>query len=101
MPSLLTKLRAVAKESTRKLLAEGYAKETISVQPFLHLRFKGTDTARFIPGTVWRCDELEEVDVEDGDVGDVFERYRDDFIARYRAEFGFVLDRAILVDDVR
>jgi len=104
MKSLQQRLQKVAERAAQKLIEEGHGSSTISLQPYLNLRFVGTDTARFIPGKLMKYDALhsEHKDTEDEtSMTGTYEKYRDLFIKRYRKEFGFVLDREILVDDVR
>ena len=61
---------------------QGFAASGLRMQRFLNVRFEGTDTALMVekPG--------------DGDYGAAF-------LLRYKREFGFVLDRPLLVDDLR
>jgi 5-oxoprolinase (ATP-hydrolysing) len=65
------------------LTAQGFAKDQIHTEAFLHMRYEGTDCALM-------CNS--------GDNAD----FLDTFLHRYRTEFGFTLSgRTILVDDVR
>lgn len=65
-----------------KLSAQGFPAASVACERFLNLRFEGTDVAMMIPKP------------DDGDFGAAF-------VARYRREFGFTLDRPLAVDDVR
>ena len=76
---LLDKLSSNAIE---KLISQGFSRSNIHTERYLHMRFKGTDCALM-------CTK-----------GSV-ESYKDAFLERYKTEFGFLLDRPILVDDVR
>lgn len=123
MVTLQQKLKTVAKCAANKLVNEGYDKSTITVTPYLNLRFMGTDTARFIPGNEWTfndiisppTDTMDTVDCEEKisekgqesenvhiqNMKAIYSKYHNLFIERYRKEFGFVLERDISVDDIR
>ncbi|XP_066031041.1 LOW QUALITY PROTEIN: 5-oxoprolinase [Chamaea fasciata] len=91
-PRLDARLRELERRCRDALREQGFAPEQIHTEPFLHLRYDGTDCALMVsprghpahPGT---CD-----------TGD----FLGAFIDRYRQEFGFTLPgRAVLVDDLR
>lgn len=65
-----------------KLSSQGFSRANIHTERYLHMRFKGTDCALM-------CTKGS------------LESYKDAFLLRYKTEFGFLLDRPILVDDVR
>jgi len=85
---LSNRLDALASRGRQFLETEGFSREAIVLKPFLRLRFEGTDTGLMIPGP---SDEEEHV----------FDSYLKSFLERYQREFGFVLDRPVLVDDIR
>lgn len=62
-----------------ELVAQGFAQERINVERLLNMRFAGTDTALMVPGP------------------DFLESFKD----AHRAQFGFVLDAAVGVDDAK
>lgn len=67
-----------------ELERQGFAKERIHTEVFLHMRYDGTDTALMTlkPSDSWDMQKV--------------------FVDAYRQEFGFVLEnRPIIVDDVR
>ncbi|KAF5895808.1 5-oxoprolinase, partial [Clarias magur] len=74
------------------LCTRGFSRSQISTEPFLHMRYEGTDCALMISGNEapprgQSCSS-----------GD----FRTAFTARYMKEFGFTIaDRPIRVDDVR
>ncbi|XP_072948342.1 5-oxoprolinase [Epargyreus clarus] len=75
-----------------KLRAQGFSDSQITVEPYLHLRYAGTDCALMVSP------------VGSGDSptacrhGDFYTA----FVNRYKNEFGFTLaDRDVLVDDIR
>jgi len=73
---------ALEEAAAAALVAQGFARAAVTTQRFLNLRFEGTDSALMIS-----CPD-------DGD-------YSTSFLARYAAEFGFTLQRRVLVDDLR
>ena len=79
LESLLDNL---SKKSIENLLSQGFPKSNIETERYLHMRFKGTDCALM-------CTKGE------------FQSYKNSFLERYKMEFGFLLDRPILVDDIR
>eukprot|EP01083_Nonionella_stella_P200933 735406_1 len=101
MSFLQTRLYETAKLATSALIKEGHDQSTISVTPYLNLRFVGTDTARFISGNVMQCTALMKGEEKEMDLNDVYKSYYNHFISRYKGEFGFVLERDIICDDVR
>ena len=94
-------MKETAKIAADKLVDEGYEKSSIAIQLYLNLRFVGTDTARFIPGSVIKYNQLFTDEKESESLSDIYNEYHTLFIQRYRKEFGFVLDRDINVDDIR
>ncbi|XP_028029518.1 5-oxoprolinase [Bombyx mandarina] len=81
-------LSAVCKD---KLLAQGIPASRIVLEPYLHLRYAGTDCALMVSplpgGSATACSH-----------GDFYTA----FVNRYKNEFGFTLsERDVLVDDVR
>ena len=65
------------------LSSQGFSESQIGLEPFLHMRYEGTDCALMCSGS------------GGGD-------FMATFLERYRTEFGFVLqNRAVLVDDIR
>ena len=66
-----------------KLEVQGFGAEQIKLEPFLHMRYKGTDCALMVSGA-----------------GD--RDFMEAFLEKYKTEFGFVLQgREVLVDDIR
>lgn len=80
-----------------KLATQGFAQTDVVLEPYLHLRYDGTDCALMItPDTVQT----------DGTATDSlssrYGNFASAFLTRYQKEFGFVLEkRFIVVDDVR
>ncbi|RUM35406.1 MAG: 5-oxoprolinase [Desulfobulbus sp.] len=83
MTSIQRRLDQLQQEAEAELAAQGMEREKILCRRYLNLRYRGTDTALMI-----------EQSEERG--------FGESFVARYRREFGFVLEeREILVDDYR
>ena len=80
--TLQERLEALTQQAKDELQAQGCSKENLQVQRFLNLRYRGTDTSLMIP--------------EPGD-GDYAQAFRE----TYRREYGFELEREVLVDDLR
>ncbi len=82
-PVLKQELDELSDQAVEELLGQGFTRETIQVQRYLHLRYQGSDTPLMIQ------------EPEDSDFGAAF-------ASEYQREFGFTLgDRDILVDDLR
>ena len=65
------------------LLSQGFTETQIGLEPFLHMRYQGTDCALMCSGAGGRD-------------------FMETFLQRYRTEFGFVLqNRDVIVDDIR
>merc|ERR1712038_2213244 len=79
LDSLLDELSSKASD---KLISQGFSKNNINTERYLHMRFKGTDCALM-------CTKGK------------FDSYKEAFLESYKTEFGFLLDRPILIDDVR
>ncbi|GAB4342234.1 MAG: hydantoinase B/oxoprolinase family protein [Desulfobulbaceae bacterium] len=79
---LCDRLDRLADSVAGEFLAKGYDRENLHVTRYLNLRYEGTDTPFMIPRP------------PDNDFGAAFARL-------HRREFGFDLDRTLLVDDIR
>ncbi|CAH2097807.1 unnamed protein product [Euphydryas editha] len=83
----LDKLAAVCRD---KLRAQGFTDSQIVVEPYLHLRYAGTDCALMVAPSNKVSQAMKH--------GDFYAA----FVNRYKNEFGFTLSgRDVLVDDVR
>eukprot|EP00050_Salpingoeca_kvevrii_P016203 m.53371 g.53371 ORF g.53371 m.53371 type:complete len:1267 (+) comp6761_c0_seq2:127-3927(+) len=89
------RFRLLASKSVAALRAQGFADEHITIERFLHLRYRGTDCAIMTPlaeGSI-SCSNTAPVQAED---------FQEQFEAHYKREFGFALQgRPILIDDIR
>ncbi|XP_052759152.1 5-oxoprolinase [Galleria mellonella] len=88
LDSQLSLLAAVARD---KLRAQGFSNSQIVTEPYLHLRYAGTDCALMVspvPG--------------DSPTACLHGDFYTAFVNRYKNEFGFTLsDRDVIVDDIR
>lgn len=85
---LLDKLSAIC---VQQLKIQGFGSDNIALEPYLHLRYNGTDCALMIAP-----DAETEPDVPG------YGCFMDAFLKRYQKEFGFQLEnRMVIVDDVR
>lgn len=92
-------LDLLMEECRQKLQAQGFDElSRITLAPFLHLRYDGTDCAVM-------CSPYDKTDVDLPPLIPPIPAYGDfytTFVERYRSEFGFVIPgRRIVVDDVR
>lgn len=83
------RLDALGKECVEALTKQGFNKNSIVLEPYLHMRYDGTDCALMCGGSP------SDKSIKYGD----FAKY---FVERYKSEFGFVIqNRNIIVDDIR
>ncbi|KAH1001014.1 hypothetical protein HUJ04_013277 [Dendroctonus ponderosae] len=86
------RLDALKRQCLQQLQEQGFRDSDIVVEPYLHMRYDGTDCALMCAPT--RPQEGE-TPTKHGD-------FLRSFIARYKSEFGFVIaERKIVVDDIR
>lgn len=83
-----TRLAALSARVRAQLEEQGFAPSRVSVQHYLNLRYQGTDSAVMMRG-------------EDDSAACDAASFLRDFEERYRREFGFTLQRPVLVDDIR
>lgn len=76
-------LQKLISKSRNDLLKQGFADKQISEEVYLHMRYKGSDSALMIlkPEEDWE--------------------FGREFVRRHKEEFGFTMERGILVDDLR
>ena len=70
-----------------ELHKQGFEEHRIHVERMLNMRFEGTDTALMVLPHA-----------EDGDGNEDFESA---FKRVYKAEFGFLLEKSVIVDDIK
>lgn len=83
LPGLEKRLEEISKEAVEALTAQGFDEKNVEVEKYLNLRYKGTET--FIM-------------VREPTAGS---SYAEDFVSKHKTEFGFSLEREILVGDIR
>lgn len=87
------RLDALEARARDKLAKQGFERSQIHVEPFLHLRYEGTDCALMCTAKPNVENSLE--CTRHGD-------FRATFLERYQTEFGFTMpNRRILVNDIR
>eukprot|EP00475_Leptophrys_vorax_P015616 TRINITY_DN21915_c1_g1_i1.p1 TRINITY_DN21915_c1_g1~~TRINITY_DN21915_c1_g1_i1.p1 ORF type:complete len:928 (-),score=223.32 TRINITY_DN21915_c1_g1_i1:60-2681(-) len=80
---LKMKTDAMAKSARNEMILRGFSSDHIKTKVFVNLRYVGTDTAIMI-------------------LVDSFSKHiSSSFVSRYQREYGFTLDRELLIDDVR
>jgi 5-oxoprolinase (ATP-hydrolysing) len=82
-PGLESRLDRLASKVTSVLQEAGFPSERIKLERILNMRFDGSDTALMIPSTSAGGD------------------YDAEFKKAYKKEFGFLLNKDIIVDDVK
>lgn len=87
------RLFALSKSCEEELKKQGFTSDNIETEPYLHLRYKGTDCALMCGPSAVSSDKSSLC--TNGD-------FLKTFIDRYQMEFGFVLtERDVVVDDIR
>ncbi|KAL0277618.1 UNVERIFIED_CONTAM: hypothetical protein PYX00_004848 [Menopon gallinae] len=90
-PYLDDRLKALETECRKDLESQGFKEDQIYTEPYLHMRYDGTDCALM-------CLPQKDTSGTGTKHGDFLAT----FLERYQREFGFVLEKKkILVDDVR
>lgn len=92
---LKNRLDTLSSECIEKLKKQGF--ENIILEPFLHLRYDGTDCGLMCsPRKITKSTTVNDNFLE------IYGDFNVTFIERYKTEFGFVLqNRKIIVDDIR
>ena len=85
-PTLLTRLDRMTADVRSDLREQGFEEHMVHVERMLNMRFEGTDTALMVLPHA-----------EDGNGDEDFESA---FKRVYKAEFGFLLEKSVIVDDI-
>lgn len=95
--TIASRLDVLSKQCRDRLTSQKFDDEHIVLEPYLHLRYEGTDCALMCsPSSFTKIDPQRSVVV--GSYGDFYST----FVERYRNEFGFVIaERSVIVDDIR
>lgn len=84
---------SLSEKCEEELKKQGFAGEQIETEPYLHLRYNGTDCALMCGPSIMSSNKASVC--SEGD-------FMKTFINRYQTEFGFVLTgRHVMVDDIR
>ncbi|CAN7988046.1 unnamed protein product [Ixodes hexagonus] len=93
------RLKELSQQCIDRLLDQGFKREQIELEPFLHMRYDRTDCALMVPPEASKGSPDK---AADGAAVSSFGDFEGSFQSRYRREFGFVIPgRNIVVDDVR
>lgn len=88
------RLDELSQKCKQSLMDQGFTEENILLEPFLHLRFEGTDCALM-------CTPDKVVNNQENYIY-TYGDFEKTFFERYMNEFGFVLkNKRIIVDDIR
>lgn len=92
--TLADRLRFLSQQCVEKLKSQGFTFDQMELEPFLHLRYDGTDCALMVAPAEKMATDIP--------LSKQFGTFLDAFLATYKKEFGFVIDnRKIIVDDIR
>lgn len=85
LPGLKSRLDTIAEEAKEELVAQGFNSNNIELEKYLNLRYKGTETYIMVREPLTKNDLP----------------FAESFIEQHKTEFGFSLEREILVGDIR
>lgn len=85
LPGLSSRLDEISKEAVGALVSQGFDEKNVVVERYLNLRYKGTETFIMVRDPAQ----------------DNSQSYAKSFIDKHKTEFGFSLEREILVGDIR
>lgn len=89
-----SRLQYLENKCKNTLMEQGFSSSSIVCEPYLHLRYQGTDCALMCSPIKDNCDNPE--------WSCCYGNFKEAFITRYKREFGFVIpERDIVVDDIR
>lgn len=102
IPMIDVRIKALSMKCTEALCRQGFEKENIIVEPFLHMRYDRTDCALMCPPDINNSGANTSSASTAGQAVSTFGDFEMSFKARYKREFGFVLQgRNIIIDDIR
>lgn len=85
LPGLTERLQELSSEATAALCEQGFEESQIELERYLNLRYKGTETFIMVREPASASDAS----------------YAETFVQKHKQEFGFTLERDILVGDIR
>lgn len=84
------RLKILGDKCRNELLKQGFDEKHIVLEPYLHMRYDGTDCALMVPPS-----PASDSTPKSGD-------FLKSFVERYKLEFGFVIQgRDVIIDDIR
>lgn len=94
---LKKRLDGLSEACVNKLLSQGFRREQIVLEPYLHLRYDGTDCALMCSPKINSA-----TNSSDEKTLKAYGDFNTTFLERYNSEFGFIIPgRKIIVDDIR
>lgn len=100
-PIIKQRLDHLSETCIKKLKEQGFTPNQIRLEPYLHLRYEGTDCALMCAPKEETGEADEEAEAKELVIPD-YGNFVDSFLLRYKSEFGFVITgRRIIVDDIR
>lgn len=85
LPGLQERLEELGHEATQALVNQGFDTKNIELEKYLNLRYKGTETFIMVREPLSKNDSS----------------FTESFVNKHKTEFGFSLERDILVGDIR
>lgn len=96
--TLRGRLNTLSSQCRNNLRQQGFNDDHIVIEPFLHLRYDGTDAALMCSASILNADSHDLNSVNIPGYGDFYTTFLD----RYKNEYGFVIGgRKVIVDDIR
>ncbi|XP_026467050.1 5-oxoprolinase-like [Ctenocephalides felis] len=100
-PIIKQRLDHLSETCIKKLKEQGFTPNQIRLEPYLHLRYEGTDCALMCAPKEETGESDEDAEAKELVIPD-YGNFVDSFLLRYKSEFGFVITgRRIIVDDIR
>lgn len=85
-----SRFKVLAEKCIETLEKQGFNKKDIVLEPYLHMKYDGTDCALMCVPKATKND------------GTMYGDFMDTFIERYKSEFGFTLkEKDVIVEDIR
>ena len=92
MSQLQAQLSSLVATAKLKLRGQGFKESAIKITPFLHMRYFGTGTGLMVEASINSKTNVCELNESS---------LRRKYETSYEREYGFVMQRPIIVDDVR
>lgn len=85
LPGLQSRLDEISKEAAAQIVGQGFDENNVEIEKYLNLRYKGTETFIMVREPLTKNDKS----------------FYDSFVEKHKTEFGFSLEREIIVGDIR